>query len=461
MLDSNAIKSSIPVVQALAEKSVNLIPINNTPLAMIVRETPVIGLDAAKTSFESLESSLIELSRDPGHADLFATAVNNGTAGVRFTVDYSRNVVMPHVSRVIDAYITAMEAASVVPMPYTFDVVYQPEVFLSQAGRDFIGRWESTAAASSPGAQKLGEYTADEIIELAHLTSSGEFNADMEDLLKAAGGKGLGEIVEVLAGNRDVSQISREYSLPLSIVLMNIEHPKDGVEMTLTRYNAVRIAMANVAGRMAASVVARSDIAAKQFNVYYSLFDREENKVELCGEVYRDLLDKGLTVEMLVGNELLGRKFRGPMLLNADAQIEMKAAYERDKAVRADAHLLDRARQSRAAILNVLRDDQQKIAAEGEWIIEGDDKDKSWQRLKTTVDSIMSSIHQHQEPTSIIAAVICVVWYAHTDACRMIDIMLSVEKQHPGLPAMELATLATLHYICYWVASQITVEQSA
>lgn len=459
MLDPLALKEVVALTQSISERGAYLVPVIDTPISMLVREIPTVGIDPEKATYDTVIQAMVDLSRDDEHGESKALFVENATAAVRRTLDVTRNVVMPHIKRVLASHASIMEGYMAPKPPIHLDYIYQPEIYSTHAGREYIDRWTSVPAASSPGAINLGHYEADEILELCRSTNDQDFNEGVDELLKADGGKGIAEITEVLNGIRNISQLSPKYSLPCLIVLGAIDQPKEGVQSTLTNYNANRTMMSNVAGKMANALVDRMSGAQRSNNVYYSLLQKAGEPVELCGEVCRDLMKQGLTTEALMGNEMLGRKYRGADLLKPENIEHMTQVYNDDLLVRKAAAQEDRQRHSRTAILNALRDDLNAMAEKGEFVIEGDDREKAWGRLRNVADNIMKSPYQNQEPIFIIAACICVTWYAHTDASRFIDIMLDTEKKNPGLKETEFDLLATLRYIVMWTVSQIDIAK--
>lgn len=459
MLDPNALKSVVALSQRLSAEGLFLSPVADTPLALLVHELPTSGIDHEKIGYDELIGHVVDRSRDERHHEIRQTYLNSSVAAVRQTLSFTRGTVMPHVRRVLEAYKAAMDSVAAGRPPIDFKINYLPDIYGTGVGRDLISRWDDVPTAVSPGAVKLGDYEHDEILELVKVTNDEDFNESMASLLQADGGKGLQQIQEVLGGTRNVTQLDHHYTLPASVALSAIETPKEGLGMNLSTFNAHRVSMANVAGKEATRVLGRLGNSVRDTNIYSSLVLNKEGPIELVGEVYRDLLEKGLTVEALMGNEILGRQYRGTALINPDNIKVMMDAYEKDRLLRQQAAAQDRKVNSRKAVMAVLKADLEEMAEKGEFILEDDDKDRAWNRLRTIVDKIMASEWRDVDAIFVIATCLCVTWYAHTDAARFIDIMLDIEKQHPGIPETEFDFLATLQYISLWVASQVEVSR--
>lgn len=457
MLDPNALNAAISVVQDLSARGVSLSAVPDTPLSLLVRDTPVLGIDAASTDYNSAVNLMVNVSRDEEHAQVLGDTVQLAAGAVRRSLDHTRNVVMPHLRLVFDAYAAKVDSLGTAPLPFAINTVYVPEVYKTNAGREFLERWENIPAMSVPPSVNLGYYNVDEIQALAQLTDDGGFNTSLSKLLTANENKGLVQISNVLKGIDTPASIDENFSLALALVLTNIEIPKEGVQMTLTAYNSQRSVLANVAAKRGLGIVFRLDNAVNANNLYYGV-TKEVGVVNLVGEVYKNQLQQGLTAEVVIGNELLGRKYRGLGLLVPEALAECTAVYNRDREIRQQAHELRKRQHARQALLDVLRADQQRIVADGSFTVEGDTAEKSWQRVRDFTDRVLKTVYGDTDPQILISSIVCAVWYAHTDAWRLIDIMLDIEKTSSNLPAKEVATLATLRYISEWVASQIVAS---
>ena len=467
MLDPNAITASIALNQDLSARGAVLGAVHDTPIALLLRQLPLGNLDPNTTDYEHLATVLVDLSRDPIHNDVMKQVVNLASDTVRRSLSHARNVAMPHIVRVIDIYAKMMNDNVNAPLPFDIRRVEQADGLKTTAARTYLERWETAAAVTPVQAADLGEYSAEEIRNLAKFSEEGGFNEAIDKTLSANGGEGLKKIGEVLRGTLDVRALSPDYALPASIVLMNIQNtPKPGTRMTMGNYTAAVTSMANAAGKLALKSLDRLNDERKNQFLYSGPFSRDGDTIIIVAEVYNDLLEKGFTVDMLFGNELMGRKYNGPQLLIAENQREMEAAYQRDRAIRQQNHQLKRQQLSEKAILEALREDQKAVAATGEFILADDTAEKSWSRLRSFVDSVTSNpVWRHYDPATLIAATVCHVWYAHTDAHKIIDSMFEIEKKQDAqskekMPPDQLATLASLQYISEWVCSQIGVEKT-
>lgn len=459
MLDPNAVTAAIALNQSISAQGIHLVPLPDTALALLVREMPISTINAAETDYAAATQILVDLSRGEAHAGVLHHVRGLSSDSVRRTLSFARNTVMPHVYRVVEDYTKEMEANKNVPMPFDIERHFQHDAVKTNVAREFLERWENAPAVSPAKGLNLGNYEPAEILDLVKISNDGDYNEHVETLLTEDGGKGLKDISEMLKGNLELTALENKFQLAAAVILQAIAaNPKPGVAMTLSAYTAGVSSMANYAAKNALKTLGRMLEERKTQTLYHGIFQHDQKVIPVVGEVYNDLLDKGFTVDMLFGNELLGRKYHGAELLSPEAMKDMTAAYEFDRVTRQEAHNLDRQRMSRKAILDVLRNDQRKIAESGEFPVADDSAERSWQRLKGFVDSVTSSNAWHfYEPSALIAATICVVWYAHCDAHRIIDNMLDLEKSHPGVAVAELSTLASLKYITEWVASQVGI----
>lgn len=463
MLDPIAIKTAIALAQDFSAKGNTLTPIPDTPLSTIVRCAPVMGIEAANATYDSLSALMIQVSRGEDHAAAIKQSADLASGAVRRTIDLTRNTVMPHIRRVIELHEAAMASQQNAPLPFDIDHYYVPEIYKLQQGRSYLEQWEDVPLAGSPGPVNFGMYSPDEIMKLAQLTDDGDFNNSMIELLGAQGGQGYATIADVLSGRIAVENVASEFSLPLAIIIKNIEMPKEGLQMALSQYNLNRTLVSNIAARKGLTLIRTLADALNNLVVYRGSSRAVDGIIRVNSEVYSAMLDKDFSIEALIGNEIIGRKYRGSELMKPEVIEELTAAYERDRAIRQTAHVANLKVICRNTVQNVLREDLKAISDAGEFVIEGDSFERAWGRLRGFCDKLYSNEFAHYEPSLVISAAICFVWYAHTDAARYIDIMFEIEKEQKkhkvDLPSAEIATLAGLQYICSWVVSMVGVSK--
>jgi len=459
MLDPNAVTAAIALNQSISAKGIHLVALPDTALALLVREMPTNTINAGETDYAAASQILVDLSRGEAHAEVLHRVRSLSSDSVRRTLSFARNTVMPHVYRVVEEYTKVMDENKNVPMPFDIERYFRHDAVKTNVARDFLERWENAPAVTPANNLNLGQYEPAEILDLVKISDDGDYNEQIAELLNADGGKGLNDLIQVLKGTLDITALDNNYQLAAAVLLHAIStKPKAGVAMTLSAYTAGVNSMANYAAKNALKSRNRLENERTTQTLYHGILRNDVKVISVVGEVYNDLLEKGFTVDMLFGNELLGRKYHGAELLLPENMKHMQSTYEFDRVTRQEAHNLDRQRMSRKAILDVLRNDQKAVAESGEFPVADDSADRSWQRLKGFIDSITSNNAWHfYEPSTLIAATICAVWYAHCDAHRIIDNMFELEKTHKGTPPSELSTLASLKYITEWTAAQIGV----
>lgn len=458
MLDTQSAQTAIDLTLETAGKGIMLAAVPDTALSLLCRQSPLELTDRSSDSLNDAAAEMVNMTRGEEHAAVLKSVTENAADVVRRTLDLARNTVNPHIRRVVDTYKELVAAGSVATSPYNVLPTYLPDVFKTDAAERLLSPYASATPASIDGNPSFGAYSPDEIRELVRLTNDGEFNELVDELLMDNNGRVLSEVQQALEGQLNYKRISPEAALPLLIVLKNIETPKEGVSDNLSNYNAAREIFAANVGKLAATSIGRVNQDTLGNVLYPIVPDKDPNKILVNGEVYARLIARGLSVEAVIGNELLGRKFRGENLVDPDNIQEMLGAYNRDKSIRQQAHEVKKAQISRKAILDALRTDHAFVNGEGGGLqLPNDNATISWVRLRDYVDNLFSGPAAMAEPGLIIASTIVNVWYGHTDVGRVISAMLTVEKASPNLDEREIATLATLRYIADWVASQIVV----
>lgn len=461
MLDIRAAQTAIDLTLETSSKGIMLAAVPDTPLALLCRQSPLELTDRREDTLSAAAEEMVNMTRGEEHAGVLTSVVSMAAESVRRTLDLARNTTMPHIRRVIGLFDEYVSNEAQARSPYNVLPSYLPDVFKTDTAERLLSGYGAILPQSVDGNPFFGKFSPDEIRELVRVTNDGEFNELIDELLMSDNGKVLAEVAAGLEGLLNVKRISPEAALPLLIVLKNIETPKEGVSTSLSKYNADREIFAANVGKIAATQVARVTQSTATSALYPIVADDSPTNIRVNGEAYSKLLARGLSVEAVIGNELLGRKFRGELMVTEEALKEMMGAYNRDKAIRQQAHEVRKQQVIRKGVLESLRSDHAYVTGEGNAMqVAGDTADTSWIRLREFVDGVYSGHAQGTEPAIIIAAAVCNVWYGHTDAGRVIAAMMSVEKANPALEAREVATLATLRYISDWVASQIAVVQA-
>lgn len=458
MLDNQSAQTAIDLTLETAGKGIMLAAVPDSALALLCRQTPLELTDRTSDTLSDAAAEMVNMTRGEEHAAVLKNVTEMAADSVRRTLDLARNTVNPHIRRVVETYNELIAASPQVSSPYNVMPTYLPDVFKTDAAERLLSGYAGATPASVEGNPNFGAYSPDEIRELVRLTNDGEFNELVDELLMDNNGQVLADVQQALEGKLNIGRISPQAALPLLLVLKNIETPKEGVSDNLSSYNASReIAAANV-GKIAATAIGRVNQDSIGNVLYPIAADSNPNNIRVNGEVYARLLARGLTVEAVIGNELLGRKFRGENLVVPENIQEMLGAYNRDKSIRMQAHEVKKAQASRKAIMDALRTDHTYVTGDGNGMqLAGDNASISWTRLRDYVDALFAGPAALAEPSLIIASTIVAVWYGHTDVGRVISAMLAVEKASPNLDEREIATLATLRYIADWVASQIVV----
>lgn len=460
MLDTQSAKVAVDLTQEITRRGQELTALTDTPLAMLSRTSPLELTDRAEQSLSDACEEMINLTKGEEHAGVLGNVVKMAADSVRRTLDVARNQAMPHIRRVVALYEEKMAEAGTDSSPYTVVPTYLHESLNTDVAERLVGGLENSTPQSVEGNPFFGKYSPEEIRELVRVSNDGEFNELIDELLMADNGAVMAEVQSALEGMTNVKRVSANAAMPLMLVLKGIDTPKSDVPGPLSQYNANRAVFAANVGKTAAEAIARSRTNIRSSLLYPMQGGKDSSTISVNGEVYSSLLAKGLTVEAVIGNELLGRKYRGEAMTAPEAITDMLAAYARDKATRQQAAELRRAQTSRKAILAALSSDHVYINDEaGGTPVPGDDRERSMHRLRGQVDTFLTGHLQYLKPDIIIASVICNVWYGHTDAGRVISAMMQVEASNPELDAREVATLATMRYIAEWVGSQIGVAK--
>ncbi|MNZ83686.1 hypothetical protein D3C78_1024210 [compost metagenome] len=163
------------------------------------------------------------------------------------------------------------------------------------------------------------------------------------------------------------------------------------------------------------------------------------------GKVYRDMLDKGLTPEALIGNDMSGRRFTAGQLIENKAILE--SVYNREMNLRSV--------KVQSEMAGIVRDAVKGVF--GAAMIEqdlGEGAAEANQRLLALVAKITPQ--NCDALNTIVEEITCEVFYPNTDSLTFIRLMNRVGSTvSADTDPREIALLATMKYINFWLCRQL------
>lgn len=462
MLDSNVIMRCGDLAQVLSEKNVTLRPLQDTPLAMLNSQSSTLALalrtkPLADVTFAEGNEILVEASKNSEHGQALNELVELGVKGVSATLGYARNTVIPEIKAVCATYEELLqERLNKVSDPYTVEQRFVPDVWQSGLAAEIVAPFEA-APIRNLTPRGLGEPSNEQIAE--RLTSGiGELDNGLHALLAENNDVGYNQVRRLVAGQITVEQFDRTFLLAAVQLLRGLaDSPLAGVNMSLDDYRRYHTELLVQVGGNAYRYLKLLEANERNGVLFAAPYSSDTpGIIQVNAAVYADWLDKGLTPEALIGNELDGRRYTRPAeLTNPETVKALEAIYQRYHRLGEQKAKLSNQMIRRDLFNKVLALDLQERAAEKRFP-EAIAETPFWaQRLNKAASLITDK--GLEDPYQAFSAVICAAYHAHSDAWRVVEIINELGVEYPDTDARELATLATVKYVALWSLSQFAI----
>jgi hypothetical protein len=286
----------------------------------------------------------------------------------------------------------------------------------------------------------------DDVISAAKTGMNG-VDDDLHALLSLNNNEGYATVMDVLAGRKAFGDIDFDYAAGVMVVAQAIyNEPGEGVRMGLNDYQTEVNKLLQASGAMVLSKI-ENYRRVRELGTLYLPTKTSITQAVVMGEAYRALLDKGLTPEALLGNEMAGRRYTAGQLIENKTALE--AIYNREMNLRA--------LKTQNEMFGITRDVINTAFTIEIMSLDGEvDKQVLRDRLRLEIDKLNEA--RCADLYQVITDIACAVFYAESDARSVIMIINRVGVQF-GAEAdpREIALLATIKYVNNWFASQLLI----
>lgn len=468
MLNQVTLEQCVPLAKKLADKGKVLTIVPETPLDHIQRTCTPHGFFVEGQSMAAIElsqaigylterSALTDGIRTSDHTATVAEFVELAKQSVTQSLAFVRNTVLGDIKHVLENVQNAQAAqVSLNAMPYEIVPDVAAPVFSNPLLLELVERFSETIATEVPRRDMP-------VIEPALLkdmikTGAAEFDSEVESLLGKDNNLGYGDVGAVLSGQMALDDLAPKFAIGVYLATKNMmNEPAEGTSLSLVDYNDRISSLIQQSGRIVFQYLESLRRRVRQNNLYLgtSAVYGGENAPRLImvdNNVYTGLLDKGVTPEAVIANEILGRRYDVTEL--ADNNEALVGIYQREQRLRAVKTQLEANNLLQEAIARI-------ISLE---IINRPEEDLPIDRasLQKRAAEFCARIAEDdlKNLPALCRDLVCFVFYAHTDALLILRTMDSLGEAQPELAEnpRELALLTTIRYVAYWVAKQIQVQ---
>jgi hypothetical protein len=461
MINKSTFEQTIPLAQLLAEKGKNLNTLQGSPLDNVLKTCSTYGLHVEGQSFDTLSLGEVNdyLTTQCNHK--LEGGYNEHNAAVSEVVDlagkavaqslnFARNVVLPDIKSILEKVEQVVVGIrSNKSEPFVIVQKTPAKIFSNPLLHELVERFSNVAAGSVERREMAPLLGAD--VRGFISTGASQFDGEVEEILNENEGMGYAVVQNVLEGRIELNNVAPEFAVGVHLLCKALhDNPYDGVKMPLMEYNQRLARLIEQSGRIVYQEIERN-LRRKKLGLLYvggsMLIEEGKSAIVVNTDVYLDMLEKGLTPEALIGNEFLGRRYNDSQLI--EKVDELTALYNREMRFREMQAQMENTNMAREAVERI-------FALEIVNREEGDlpvDRASLQKRLNARIGLLGES--DLKSLTTLVRDLVCHVFYAHTDARRILCTIDAMGEKYPDIDPREAALLATVDYVAYWVSKQI------
>jgi hypothetical protein len=237
------------------------------------------------------------------------------------------------------------------------------------------------------------------------------------------------------------------------------EETPEGVTVSLPEFKEAAASHLAQAGRRVYRTIAQREAFIRQQRLILDMphASNTEKPILVVGEVYNQYLKEGGKPEWVMGACLAGEKLPSPNTLNSESET-FQRMYDRAERLHKSQN---NAKRVSVMVSGIRKQLMAYIAAvdESDKSIIIDPKDVLRQRVEEVVSGI--AVHANLSTYEYVRVVVCMVFFPHTQALRILSDIDAHALKNPSLSPREAATLATIDLVCEWAASQVDVTRNA
>lgn len=463
MIDNKSLDNSVGIAERVTNANITLDVVDGSALAHVIGSMDFITNNPE--SADDIRTTLKEKANNDEHDGTMNIIADNAARSVLGTHRFVTDVVNPHIRDVLDKI--NEEYGSVKSTEDNLDIKVEiktlPHALDMPTVEEAVGKIASMDLyADSANPVNLGSYTDEEILDNTKFTNTNGYDDELETTLRTDSGS-FDVIRQILAGEINPSANHTPAVLVATVFicqsLVHSDNIKEGVATSLNGYKARLNWIATSAARLLQEHYNNWRKIVNGRFLYVPGTEKDKNRIVVVSETFQQLAEKGVTIEHLIGNNLLGRKFAYvDFLENENSKNETMNAFETTKADRArNSHL----RNQEALIkitLTAIKNNAIELSEDPEVLSRlNDDKISLINRATVACENIFASDKTFSEDilSEVVAGLLCAIYYAHTDAMLYLNSIADFSTKYPDMDPIDLAKMARVNLLVHWVYRQI------
>lgn len=474
MLTTKAIESAIPLAQEFLNSGMSIIPVENTPLAVLVQESTPLhdpNITDGEYAFNNgvFNVEFTANQKQPGtdiipHDMKLDEIVPVVADTVRRAVNHARSTVVP----LVEDMVTRVKEVADQLTPSTLlgveVVVYNPpKPLINSVFENTLAKYSDiNYDAGLTMSFSLPELQEDDLRKLIN-TNSNELEKDIDEWLANCGSGFLYTVwseffmlqkasnmhayISQTKSNYGRSAIDINRLLAIHLIARNLfDNPPEGTSSNLSSFNTLVSALRDNSGtRLYFENQEYYDEIGKRKILIRSIVGP---KVIVNGEVYRTWINEGGENEILFGNSLIARPVMDVDSITAKKD-ELLKEWNRHCALVSTAEANRKFVRMKEILFTAFRSQ----------LIEDQDPELNREALLRTFQEKLQTVSEADLEClyTLSLRLICQTRFPQTDAEEILLGINRVAKENPKLELREAAAIAVIEYIATWIAQQMKV----
>lgn len=452
MILLEAVSASTPTAVMLAENGITLVPADRSPLHRLISE-----MHSDPVSMEGIDKALYQAANNQERALSLTELTEVAADSAARTYTLVKNTILPHIRRVIESVRSKQHALDKSVIPFTVVFAEEYQILKLDTLKDLIVNFTRLDPETEVNVG-LGSFEDHEILDRIKYSDSEDFNGVLA--------KGLSEkdrlvtVRNVINGSSKFSNWNDDpYVLAaLLLFVQTIDEPQEGVACSLDDYRQQIRAIVQQSADKLRVMVAKDSAKITNHNVYSYGGDTAVNQIVLVRSVFENMVkENGLTIEVILGNEFLDRKYpTGAALTNDEVRAELTKAYSNHVA-QLKANVTRRIdSESRRVLYNAIIEDASTISLNDINSVGLNDTTESLVRRANAVCKSLNEIKwEASTDENIVSAAICSIYYAHTDGPLILELMEKIVTDNPDVPQELIGELAIIQRVALWTSGMV------
>lgn len=450
MLNRISIEAALPIAQRLDERKLRVLPDENTPLLSLTMAIDNSLIDSDLGENADLIAVLQNRSSGDAHRVAKADIIRLASASVSRLHEITRTQVLPLIKETaaeVQEYVSKRRIEA--SLPYSVVMKEIPAVYTNAALKQLADRYPQ-ASQLEFAARNLAPVTLERLKDLCKTGMAG-FDAELATVLSLSNDEGYAQVLKVLTGQMGPQQAHVDYLPGVLVVAQAIYgEPEPGVNLTLVEYNDYLNRLLGKTAQLVRGALIRYSEMDKMGTLYSTDGRDSITTIVVMGKPYRALLEKGLTPEALIGNEMSGRRFSAGQLIENKTALEQ--IYNREMNLRS--------LKVQSEMMGIVREALRMTISK---VIVAKDLSEGAEAANRKLLELVAKVNERNcdDINGLVTELICEVFYPKTDALTFIRLMNRAGAAvSDDTDPREVALLATCKYVNYWLCRQMGLIQA-